>query len=153
MGTSEHWRDIIEHSLNLTEWNRKKVWRMGDLSFQNLIDAKLFGLSSIAKSFSRITREFPQPVEARENSWCSHPFFSNSNNVTKVQNRRGRGFKLLPVSQIYLNLPPNLTINLNKLYDGGRFIKEPALENLIRLHWNINYRIGENTRIQSASIS
>ena len=109
----------------------KKVWRMGDLSFQNLIDAKLFGLSSIVKSFSRITREFPQPVEARENSWFSQPFFPNSNIVTKVQNRRGRGFKLLPVSQTYLNLPPNLTINLNELYDGGRFIEEPVLENRI----------------------
>ena len=141
MGTKDHWCDLMDFQLNLTELNRKKVCRMGDLCFQNLIDAKLFGLSSIAKSFSRITREFPQPVEARENSWFSQPFFSNSNIVTKVQNRRGRGFKLLPVSQIYLNLPPNLTINLNKLYDGGRFIKEPALENLIRLYGNINYII------------
>ena len=148
MGNPDHWCDIIDHSLNLTEWNRKKVWRMGDLSFQNLINAKLFCLSSIAKSFSRKTREFPQPVKARENSWFSQTFFSNSNIVTQMQHRRGRGFKLLPVSQTYLNLPPNLTINLNELYDGGRFIEEPALENLIRLLGNINCRIGENTRIQ-----
>ena len=125
---------------------------MGDLSFQNVIDAKLFGPSSIAKSISRLTREFPQPVEARENSWFSQPFFSNSNIVTKVQNRRGRGFELIPVSQTYLNLPPYLTINLNELYDGGRFIEEPALEDLIRVDGNINYRIGENTRIQLISI-
>ena len=72
--------------------------------------------------------------------------------MTKVQNRRGRGFKLLPVLQTYLNLPPNLTINLNELYDAGRFIEEPAVENLIRLHGNINFRIGENTRIQLVSI-
>ena len=68
--------------------------------------------------------------------------------MTKGQNRRGKGFKLLPVSQTYLNLPQNLTININELYDEGRFIEEPALENLIRLHGNINYSIEENTRIQ-----
>ena len=126
----------------MTEWNRKKVWILGDLCFQNLINAKLFGLSSIAKSFSKLTREFPQPVEARENSWISQPFFCNSNIITKVQNRRGRGFKMLPVTQAYLNLPPNLTIILNEFYDGGRFIEDPALENLIRLHGNIDYRLG-----------
>ena len=72
--------------------------------------------------------------------------------MTKVQNRRGRGFELIPVSQTYLNLPHNLTINLNELYDGGRFIEEPALGNLIRLNGNINFRIGENTRIKWMSI-
>ena len=70
-----------------------------------------------------------------------------------MQNRRGWGFKLLPVSETYLNLPPNLIINLNELYDGGRFIEEPDLENLIRLHGNINYRLGENIRIKLMSIS
>ena len=60
MGTKDHWCDLMDFQLNLTEWNRKKVWRMGDLCFQNLIDAKLFGLSSIANFFSKLTREFPQ---------------------------------------------------------------------------------------------
>ena len=59
---------------------------------------------------------------------------------------------MLPVTQAYLNLPTNLTINLNEFYEGGRFIEEPALENLIRLHGNINYRIGGNTRIKLMSI-
>ena len=86
MGTKDHWCDLMDYQLNLTEWNRKKVWRMGDQCFQKLIDAKLFGLSSIAESFSKLTREFPQPVEARENSWICQPFFSNSNIITKVQN-------------------------------------------------------------------
>ena len=60
---------------------------------------------------------------------------------------------MLPVTQAYLNLTPNLTINLNEFYEGRRFIEEPALENLIRLHWNINYRLRENTRIKLMSIS
>ena len=34
---------------------------------------------------------------------------------------------MLPVTQDYLNLPPNLTINLNEFYEEGRFIEEPAL--------------------------
>ena len=58
---------------------------------------------------------------------------------------------MLPVTQAYLNLPPNLTVNLNEFYDGGRFLEDSALENLIRLHGNIDYRIGGNTRIKLVS--
>ena len=74
--------------------------------------------------------------------WISQPIFANTNIVTKIPYRRGRAFKLLPVSQTNLSLPPTTTINPNELYDGGRFIEEPVLEILIRLHGN--YRIGEN---------
>ena len=59
---------------------------------------------------------------------------------------------MLPVTQAYLNLPPNLTVNLNEFYDGGRFLEDSALENLIRLHGNIEYRLGGNTRIKLMSI-
>ena len=58
---------------------------MGDQCFKNIIHAKLFGLSSIAKSFPKLTREFLQQVEARENYWVSQPFFRNSNIITKVE--------------------------------------------------------------------
>ena len=109
------------------------------MSFQKLIDAKRHGQISIAGAYAKFTRNFPQPVEAKENSWFCQPMFSNTNIKTKVPNRRGRGFKM--VSQTYLNLPPNTTININELYVGGRFIDETKLENLLRLHGNINYRI------------
>ena len=117
LGTSDHWCDLIDQSLNLNERNRKKLWRMGDQSFQNLFDAKLFGLSSISKLHARFSREFPQQVELRESSWISQTFFANKNIVTKIPDRRARGFKLLPVSQTYRNLPPNTTINLNGMME------------------------------------
>ena len=59
---------------------------------------------------------------------------------------------MLLVTQAYLNQTPNLTINLNEFYEGGRFIEEPSLENLIRFHGNINYRLGGTTRIKLMSI-
>ena len=40
-GTKDHWCDIMDQSLKLNEWNRKKIWRMGYQCFQGLIDAKL----------------------------------------------------------------------------------------------------------------
>ena len=37
MGTKDHWCDFMDFQLNLAEWDRKKVWRMGDLCFKNLM--------------------------------------------------------------------------------------------------------------------
>ena len=47
----------------------------------------------------------------------------------------------------------NLTINLNELYEGGVFKSEAELENLIKLNGNINYQIGENTRIAIRAVT
>jgi hypothetical protein len=82
-GTSDHWCDIIDNKLGLNEWNRKKVWKMGDQSFDNLINSRLHGLSSITKAYSRFVMKFPQPVVARDYSWFCQPIFKNSNIKTK----------------------------------------------------------------------
>ena len=60
---------------------------------------------------------------------------------------------MLPVTSEYLGLPANLTINLNELYEGGVFKSEAELENLIKLNGNINYQIGENTRIAIRAVT
>ena len=54
---------------------------------------------------------------------------------------------MLPVEPEYYGLPLNLTINQNELYEGGVFKTDEALENLFKLNGNINYQIGENTKI------
>ena len=77
--------------------------------------------------------KFPQPVEARDNYSCiCQPLFRSANIKTKIPNRAERCFKILTVKQEYLNLPRNLRMNISELYEGGRFISEEALENLIR---------------------
>ena len=112
-----------------------------------LINSNLHGLSKIMQAYQRMVKAFPEPVEAKTNSWFCQPLFRNSNLLTKVQNRNRRDFKMLPVEPEYYGLPANLTINLNELYEGGVFKNEEALENLIKLNGNINYQIGENTKI------
>ena len=120
---------------------------MGDKCFDAIISSNLHGLSRIMQAYQRMVKAFPEPVEAKTNSWFCQPLFRNSNLLTKVPNRNRRGFKMLPVEPEYYGLPSNLTINLNELYDGGVFKTEEALENLIKLNGNINYKIGPNTRI------
>jgi hypothetical protein len=39
--TSDNWCDIIDYNIGLNECNRKKVWKMGDQSFDNLINSRL----------------------------------------------------------------------------------------------------------------
>ena len=152
-GTSDHWCDILDIHLGLNEWNRAKIWKMGDKCFDKIVNSNLHGLSRIMQAYQRMVKAFPEPVEAKTNSWFCQPLFRNSNLLTKVQNRNRRGFKMLPVEPEYYGLPPNLTINPNELYEGGVFKNEEALENLIKLNGNINYQIGANTRIALRAVT
>ena len=74
--------------------------------------------------------------------------FRNSNIKTKILNRRGTGWKIKCIDPEYLNLPRNLTLNLNELYDSGRPLADEALENLTRLNGIINFTLKENTRLR-----
>lgn len=144
-GTSDHWANLLDAKLGLTEWTRKKAWKMGDIHINDLATCKLQGLSGIAAAYQKLQKCFPQPVEEDDNSWFCQPFFRNSNIVTKVHNRNRRGFKMLPIDPTQLGLPKNLTINLKEFYDSGRFKDRTALENLIRIYGNMEYKINENT--------
>ena len=152
-GTSDHWCDILDIHLGLNEWNRAKIWKMGDKCFDTIVNSNLHGLSRIMQAYQRMVKAFPEPVEVKTNSRFCQPLFRNSILLTKVQNRNRRGFKMLPVEPEYYGLPPNLTINLNELYEGGVFKNEEALENLIKLNGNINYQIGANTRIALRAVT
>ena len=125
----------------------EKVWEMGDQNFEAISTSKLHGLSNKMMAYQRMVKLFPEPMEAKTNSWFCQPLFRNSNLKTKIQNRNRRGFKMLSVTPEHLGLPANLTINLNELYEGGVFKSDTELENLIKLNGNIHYQIEDNTRI------
>ena len=88
-GTSDHCYDILDSKLGLNEWNRKKVWKMGDVCFEEVGKMKLHGPSTIVASYLRIVKAYPQPVKVNDNSWFCQAALKNSNTNTKIQNRIG----------------------------------------------------------------
>ena len=64
-GTSDHWCDILDQKLGLNEWNRSKIWKMGDKCFDTIINSNLHGLSKIMQAYQRMVKAFPEPVEAK----------------------------------------------------------------------------------------
>ena len=83
-GSSDQWCDILDQKLGLNEWNRSKIWKMGDKCFDNIVASKIHGLSKIMLAYQRMVKAFPEPVEAKTNSWFCQPLFTNSNLLTKT---------------------------------------------------------------------
>ena len=125
---------------------------MGDLKFDELAKLKLHGLSNIIASYQKFAKLFPNSAENSDNSWFCQPLFNNSNIKTKIPNRRGTGWKIKSLNPEYLNLPKNLTLNLNEVYDSGRQLTHEAMENLMKVNGNMNFNLEENTRIRIYSL-
>ena len=102
-GTSDHWCDILGNKLGLNEWNREKVWKMGNQCFDEVSKMKLHGLSSIVASCQKFVKAFPQPVEKNDNTWFCQALFRNSNIKTKIPNRRGTEWKIRWIDPEYLS--------------------------------------------------
>jgi hypothetical protein len=137
----------MDKELGIDKHARRKILRMGDLSFQGIIGKKYHGISKIMEAYSGLVKLFPTPVETKDNSWFCQPLINNSNLAVKLNNRHSRGFKLLPITPDRLDIPQRTTINLNELYEGGRFLEDEDLETLIRRNSNDDYVLGPNTAI------
>ena len=76
---------MIDSKLGLNEWNRKKIWKMADKCFDEIIKMKLHGLNNIMSSYQKFVKSFPQPPENTDNTWFCQALFRNSNIKTKIQ--------------------------------------------------------------------
>ena len=64
-------------------------------------------------------KHFPTPPETKDNSWFRQALFNNSNILTKIPTQNAKGYKLTHLEPIYFGFPPNCSLKLCDIYNGG----------------------------------
>merc|ERR1711940_205788 len=142
LGTKDTWSTILDHRFNIT--NRETVTMMGDLKIKELAEPEIMCLSEIIRAHSEITKEMVTDPTTRDNSWFQQPCFNSSTILTRNPNRRRAGYRTVPLSQAYYQLPENFHCKVSELYQGGTFKIRKNLETLVRTRTGIqNYILTE----------